>query len=129
MHCATRNLSQKCRAPVDGGHRDRRVHRTLVAAAGLADQMQSANRARDRRGIPDRGFEQHVGGARVDLGGACAHHAADRRDGDVVHDQHITGFQRALDAVEGDHLLPRFGEPDRELAMNLGAVMGVHGVA
>ena len=127
-HCATGDFGQQCRGAVDGGHRDRRVHRPLVASAGLADQMQPAHRARYRGGIPHRGFQQHIGGVGIDLGATCAHHTADRGHGYIVDDQHIARFEGAFDVIEGDHGLPRCGEPDRELAVDSAAVVGVHGV-
>ena len=91
--------------------------------------MQPTDRARYRGRIPHRGLQQHIGGVRIDLGGARAHHTADRRDGHIVDDQHVARFQRAVDAVEGHHPLPRLGEAHREVAADAAAVMGVHGVA
>ena len=126
---AAGDLGQQRRAAVECGHRDGGVHRTLVAPAGLADQMQSPHGARHRGRIPHRGLQQDVGGVVVDLGGARAHHAADGRGGHVVDDQHVTGIELALDVVEGDHGLPRFGEPHREVAVDAAAVVGVHRMA
>ena len=60
---AAGDLGQQRGAAVECGHRDGGVDGALVAAAGLADQMQPALRARHRRRIPDRGLQQHVGGA------------------------------------------------------------------
>ena len=91
--------------------------------------MQPTHGTRYRGRIPHRGLQQHIGGVRIDLGGARAHHAADRRDGHIVDDQHVARFQRAFDAVEGHHPLPRLGEANREVAADATAVMGVHGVA
>lgn len=58
----------------------------------------------------------------------AAHHAADRRDRDVVDDQHVGRIEFALDVVEGDDGLPRIGEAHREIALDPGAVVGVHRV-
>ncbi len=127
-HCATGNLGQQSRSAIDGGHRDGRVDPAFVATAGLADQMQSAHRARYRGRIPDRGFQEDIGGVVIDLGGSGAHHAADRCDGHIIDDQHVAGFQCAVDAVQGDHPLTRFGEPDRKTPVDLAAVVCVHGV-
>ena len=126
--CATGDFGQQSRGAVDSRNRNGGVHPAFIAAAGLTDQMQPTDRARYRGRIPDRGFEQYVSGVRVDLGAARAHHAADRGDGHIVDDQHVAGFQCAVDAVEGDHPLPRLGEPHREVAVDPTAVVGVHGV-
>ena len=91
--------------------------------------MQAPDRARYRRRIPHRSFEQHIGGIGVDLGASRAHHTAYRGDGDIIDDEHIAGVERAFDAVEGHHLLPRVGETHRKLTVDPAAVMSVHGVA
>ena len=125
---AAGDLGQQGGATVERGDGDRRIDGALVAAARLADQMQAALGARHRRRIPHRGLEQDVGGAVADLGGAGAHHAADGGGRDVVDDQHVAGIERAVDVVEGDDRLPRFGEPDVEAAGDQAAVVGVHRV-
>ena len=129
LHRATGDIGEQCAAAVDRRHRDGRVDRAFVAAAGLADQAQPADGARYRGGVPHRGFQQHVGGGVVDLGGSRAHHSTDGRDGDVVGDQHIARVEAPVHPVEGDDGLPRSGEPDREVAADLAAVVGVHGMA
>ena len=103
--------------------------RAFVASARLAGQVQAPLGARHRGGIPDRGLQQHVGGGVAHLGGARAHHAADRGGGDVVDDEHVGGVEAALDVVEGDDRLPRLGEPHPEAAGDQAAIVGVHRVA
>ena len=90
--------------------------------------MQPTDRAGDCGRIPDRGFEQHIGGVSVDLGATRAHHAADRGDGHIVDDQDVRGFELAFDVIQGDDRLPLRGESHREIALNTTAVMCVHGV-
>ena len=88
--------------------------------------MQAPLRARHGGGIPDRGLEQHIGGAVANLGGARAHHTTDRRGSDIVDDQDVGWIEAALDVVEGDHRLPRFSEPHSEAAGDQAAVVCVH---
>ncbi len=123
---ATGDLGQQRAAAIERGHRNRRIDGAFVATARLAGQMQATLRARHRGRVPDRGLEQHIGGAVANLGGARAHHTADRRRGDVVDDEHVGRIEAALDVVEGDDRLPRFGEPNPEAAGDQAAIVCVH---
>ena len=105
------------------------VDAALVALGRLGRQLVPADAAPDGGRVEVRGLDDDVGGVLVDLDVGGAHHAGDADRAVVVGDEQVVGVEGADDVVERGDLLAGLGPADDDVAMQLGAVVGVVGLA
>ena len=96
-----------------------RIDAALEAVAGVRDDAEAPAGAGDGARVPERRFDQHIGGGLVAARGLPAHDAGDRLDAVVVGDHHRIGIEPVGLAVERDEALavlrPTNGQAARDL--------------
>ncbi len=98
----------------------------LEARRSLGAQAELARGAEDVGPVPVGDLEQDAGGRVGDLGDLAAHNPGDPGRAVAIADQHRLLIERALDLVEGRHLLAGAGGADGQLAT--GDLVEVEGV-
>ena len=101
----------------------------LEAEAGVRGKLLALGRAADAHGVEVSSLDEHVHGAVRDAGILSAEHARDAHGAIGVGNNHVTGMQAALDAVQGTDFLPFGGAAHNHLGHHLGGVEGVQRLA
>ncbi len=95
------------RRQLQARNRKLRINAALKPIARIGDNAEFSACLGDVRGVPQRGFDQNVGGGLVATGALAAHHAGERFDAVIVGDHHDILIQRIGLAVERDEAFAR----------------------
>ncbi|MCY1503245.1 hypothetical protein D9M68_373650 [compost metagenome] len=123
---ATAELEHELGGALKAGHHVFRVDTTLETVTRIGDDAERAAGLGDVHRIPERRFDQHVGGVLVAAGMLAAHDAADRFDRLFVRYDDVVGAELVFALVERQHRLAVPGAADRQVALDLGGVEDVH---
>ena len=112
------NSSTSLRGKFQPRHHEFRIDAALEAVARIGDDAERAAGAGDVQRLPQRRFDQHIGGVLVAAGMFAAHDAGDRirRRCLIGDDAHLRG-QRVFAAVERQHLLAIPGAAHGKIAL------------
>jgi hypothetical protein len=119
---AAAEFEHHARAQIQAGAHEFRVDAAFEPVAGIGDDAEFAAGARRCHRIPERGLDQHVGGAVLAARKLAAHDAGDRFHAVVVGDHAHVGRQRILRAVQRQHLFAGARAPHHQVALHPGRV-------
>ena len=103
-----------------------RIDAAFEAITRIGDDAERAAGAGDVHRIPQRRFDQHVGGVLVAARMLAAHDAADGFDAIVVGDDDVGGAELVFALVERQHGLALMRAADGQVALDLGGVEDMH---
>jgi hypothetical protein len=109
---AAADLQHQFGGPLKAGDHVVRIDAALETVAGIGDDAEAAAGLGDVHRIPQRRFDQHIGGVFIAAGMLAAHDAADRFDAVVVGDDDIARRQLVFAGVQRQHGLPVAGATD-----------------
>ena len=99
------------------------------AVARIRNNAELAAGLRDVQRLPQRGFDQHVGGRLRAARGLAAHDAGERLHALLVGDHADRLVERVALAIERDQALAVTRAPDRQIAVHLGGIEHVQRAA
>ncbi len=101
------------------GHHEGGIDAALEAIAGVRIDAELAAGLGDVDLVPQRRFDQHVGGVFIAAGGLAAHDAGERFDAVIVRDDADAAVERVGAAVERQQALAFAGAAHGEIALHL----------
>ena len=119
---AAAEFQDHSRREVEAGHAKGRIDAAFKAVSRVGDDAELAARAGDVQGIPQRAFDQHVGGVLVAAGALAAHDAGDGFDAVVVANDHVFRAEPIGLAVEREDVLAVVRAAHDKIAFHLARV-------
>ena len=119
---AAAEIEHHLRRELETGQHEIRIDAALETITRIGIDAELAAGLRDVERVPQRRFDQHVGGRLRAAGGFAAHDAGKRFDALLVGDDAHAVVERVGLAVEGEQRLAALRAPHGEIAVDLGGV-------